>query len=163
MKFSIIFSLLFILSGVIVQGEKSGNILDRSAFYAAISSTNEEVINTQMALIKSTSIPEKEAYEGALLMKKSGVVKAAAKEKLSLFKAGRTKLESAIAKDNNNIEYHFLRLIIQENAPKIVKYRNEIEQDSQLIRTHFKNLPQNLQTAISDYNKSSKALKIGQP
>jgi len=159
MKFSIIFSLLFLLAGIIVQGEARINSIDKSAFYTAIASSNEELINAQLTTVKASSIAEKEAYEGALLMKKAGVIKGTAKEKLSLFKAGRTKLEAAIAKDKDNIEYRFLRLIIQENAPKIVKYKSEIEADSLLVRTNFKSLPQNLQTVITDYSKTSKALK----
>ncbi len=159
MKFSIIFSLVFLLSGIIVHGEGRVNSIDKSAFYKAISSTNEEVINAQLVAVKASSIAEKEAYEGALLMKKAGVIKGAAKEKLSLFKTGRAKLEAAIAKDKDNIEYRFLRLIIQENSPKIVKYKSDIEQDSQLVRSNFKNLSESLQLVITDYSKTSKALK----
>ncbi|CAN5864594.1 hypothetical protein BH11BAC4_BH11BAC4_19180 [soil metagenome] len=160
MKISIFISLLFFISTGFLSTNSNGSRVDKSAYYAALSSSKEAVINTQLAALQLSSIPEKEAYEGALLMKKSGLIKSGAKEKLNLFKAGRTKLEDAITKDNNNIEYRFLRLIIQENAPKIVKYRNDMEQDSQLVRTNFKNLPQNLQLVITDYSKTSKVLKI---
>jgi hypothetical protein len=119
------------------------------------------MIDAQLSAVKNAPVAEKEAYEGALLMKKAGVIKGTAKEKLIFFKSGRSKLESAIAKNNNNIEYRFLRLIIQEHAPKIVKYRNDIEQDSRLIITNFKSLPQDLQQTIADYSKASKVLKIG--
>jgi hypothetical protein len=158
MRSKVFFSFLFLLGSFIGQG-KSQQGFDKAAFYAAMSSENVDLINTQIAAVKGSSVPEKEAYEGALLMKKAGLNKAA-KEKLKLFKSGRSKLESSITKDNNNTEYRFLRLIIQEHAPKVVKYRNEVEQDSRLIRTNFKQLPQYLQQVIIDYSKTSKVLKI---
>jgi hypothetical protein len=54
-----------------------------------------------------------------------------------MFKSGRSKLESAITKDKENTEYRFLRLIIQEHAPRIVKYRNELEKDSKWIQSNL--------------------------
>jgi len=131
---------------------------DRSAFYAAMAADKLEQIDQQLAALKSAVVPEKEAYEGALLMKKSGLVKKA-KEKLSLFKAGRSKLESSIARDKDNPEFRFLRLIIQEHAPRIVNYRDELEKDSKLIRSGFKSLPEIVQAAIIDYCKKSTVLK----
>lgn len=161
MKFRISFCLLFLLTGTIIFAGKAQQVFDKPAFYNALSSENVNVINSQIDLLKGVSIAEKEAYEGALLMKKAGVIKGTAKEKLSLFKSGRSKLESSISKSTDNIEYRFLRLIIQEHAPKIVKYRDEIVQDSQLVKANFKNLPQYLQQVITDYSKSSKVLKNG--
>jgi len=160
MKLSLFFSLLFLTSMVSATGTMTPQHFDRSNFYAALASDKLADINTQLALVKESSINEKEAYEGALTMKKAGLV-ATAKEKLSLFKAGRIKLESAISKEKDNIEYRFLRLIIQEHAPKIVKYRNETEEDSNLVRANFKSLAPYLQQAITDYSKKSKILKIG--
>ena len=72
-------------------------------------------------------------------MKKSGLV-IKAKDKLNLFKSGRSKLESSISKEPGSIEYRFLRLNIQEYASKIVKYPNELEEDSKLILTNFYSL-----------------------
>lgn len=160
MKYKIFFSLLFLFFGLFVHAGKTAMGFDKNDFYAALSSDNMNEINIQIAVVKAWDIAEKEAYEGALLMKKAGLIIGSAKEKLKLFKSGLSKLESSILKDNNNIEYRFLRLIIQEHAPKIVKYRNHLETDSQLIRTNFKSLPAFLQQVIIDYSKKSKALKI---
>jgi hypothetical protein len=93
-----------------------------------------------------------------LLMKKAGMM-AKPKDKISFFKSGRTKLEAAIAAEKDNVEYRFLRLIMQEHAPKIVKYRNELEEDSKLIKTNFNKLSAQLQQLITDYSKKSKVLK----
>ena len=91
-------------------------------------------------------------------MKKAGLITKPA-EKLSLFKAGRLKLEAAIKKDKENAEFSFLRLIIQEHAPKIVEYRNNINADVSAIRSNFKTLSPVIQQAIYDYSKKSKVLK----
>lgn len=144
--------------GGFAQGMPQQSAFDRSAFYAAMASSNMDEIDAQLIAIKGSSVPEKEAYEGALMMKKSGML-TKAKDKLSLFKAGRIKLESSITRDKENAEFRFLRVIIQEHAPKIVNYRNELEKDSQLIRTNYKNLPQVIQQAIMDYSKKSSVLK----
>ena len=81
-----------------------------------------------------------------------------AKEKLSLFKTGRLKLEASIKKDTGNTEFNFLRLIIQEHAPRVVEYRHNLENDIAAIRSNFKTLPQVVQQAIQDYIKKSKVL-----
>ncbi|HEX2683287.1 MAG TPA: hypothetical protein VHL77_05120, partial [Ferruginibacter sp.] len=117
-----VFSLfmLFLAFSAIAGTPKT--VFDRSAFYSALAADDLESVNNQLAIVRSASINEKEAYEGALLMKKAGLV-SKAKEKLSLFKAGRLKLEASIKKENGNAEFSFLRLIIQEHAPKAVNYR----------------------------------------
>jgi hypothetical protein len=135
---------------------------DKSAFYAAMASEKISDINEQLVLVRSSSFNEKEAYEGALLMKKAGLVEKA-KEKLSLFKSGRIKLEAAIKREGSNAEYSFLRLIIQEHAPKIVKYRDDLDADATLVRSNYRNLPPVVQKAIAEYSKKSKFLKPLQP
>lgn len=159
MNSKMFFWLLFLLTGIALQGNSQKINFDKSAFYSAMASDNLDEINTQLNTIKGVSISEKEAYEGALLMKKAGLV-TKAKDKLSLFKSGRLKLEASIKRDNKNIEFYFLRLIIQEHAPKIVNYRTELEEDSLLVRTNYKTLSQVIQQAIIQYSKKSKVLKL---
>ena len=158
----IFINLLFLLSVITVQGNSQKAGFDKSAFYNIMAANDLDQINTQLSILKNSLISEKEAYEGALLMKKAGLV-TKAKEKLSLFKAGRLKLEASIKKDIGNTEFVFLRLIIQEHAPKIVEYRNDIENDIAAIRSNYKTLPQVVQQAINDYSKKSKVLKSLQP
>jgi hypothetical protein len=154
----IIFNMALVMLAGFAQGTPQQKAFDRPAFYAAMASSNMDEIDAQLTIVKGSSVPEKEAYEGALMMKKSGML-TKAKDKLSLFKAGRSKLEVSITKDKENAELRFLRVIIQEHAPKIVNYRNELEKDSQLIRANYKNLPQVVQQAITDYSKKSSVLK----
>ncbi len=130
---------------------------DKAAFYNVMSSGDIEAINSEIDIVKNASENNKEGYEGALLMKKAGFPGNAHK-KLKLFKEGRIKLESALLADNENTEFHFLRLAIEENAPKIVKYHADIEQDKLFVQKNFKNLPPSVQHAILDYCKKSKIL-----
>ncbi len=150
-------NLLFLLLFSVAQAN-SQNSIDRAAFYKVLASGNAAEIEVQLTIIKQSTVSEKDAYEGTLLMKKAQVV-SKPKDKLSFFKAGRSKLETSISADKDNTEYRFLRLIIQEHAPKIVKYRKNLAEDSQLIRSNFKNLSPEIQQIITDYSKKSNILK----
>ncbi|MDO5971752.1 hypothetical protein Q4Q35_18270 [Flavivirga aquimarina] len=97
------------------------------------------------------------AYKGAaiaLLARKEKKIK----EKKRLFQEGVSYVEYAIEKSPNNIEPHFIRLGIQENTPKILKYKSNIEEDKQFILKQFKNITStNLRNHIKDYILQSKA------
>jgi hypothetical protein len=151
-------TLLFVIfSLVLLQNSKAQSKFEKEAFYKAMASKNVGDVDAQLNLLKGADIPEKEGYEGALLMRKAGLTRGP-KEKLYLFKTGHKSLEKAISKDQNNIEYRFLRLIIQENAPKILGYKDDVEKDSQYIRENFKSQSGIIKDKIVDYSKKSKAL-----
>jgi hypothetical protein len=101
-------------------------------------------------------------------MKKSGLIIKAkviikAKDKMNLFRSGRSKPESCISKEPGNIEYRFLRFIIQQYAPKIVKYRNEAEGNGQLIHAIFIGFHNSFSSKLLDHSKTSMILKTPQP
>lgn len=152
---ALLFATLYAFCGITTP---TGNGTEE--IYKALSSNNIEAIQIQIEKVQQSSLENKQAYEGALLMKKSGLMKGPAKQKLSVFKSGRTKLEESISKDSQNAEFRFLRLIIQENAPKVVKYHQDISEDVEMIKDQFKNLAPALRQVITDYSKHSKALKI---
>ncbi len=157
MRKRIAFIIIFGVSTFLVKADATFQKFEKSTFYSVMASGDIDAIDKQLDIIENTSINEKEGYEGALLMKKASIVKKP-KDKLSLFKKGRIKLETALLANNENIEFHFLRLAIEEHAPKIVKYRIDIEKDKLLIIKNFKNLAPAVQNAILDYCKSSKVL-----
>jgi hypothetical protein len=130
---------------------------NKTVFYSVMDTSDIAGIDNELEVIRNSSLDNKDGYEGALLMRKAGKVKGA-KKKLDLFKAGRIKLETAIIADPDNTEFRFLRLAIEEHAPKIVKYHGDIEKDKQLIQKTYKTLPQAVQHAISNYAKKSKVL-----
>jgi hypothetical protein len=151
-----IFSLFFI--GVFLQANAGvTNNFDRQEFYKILKSGTPGDINNEISMVQSSGMLNKDAFEGTLLMKKAGLV-TVAKQKLQLFKSGRIKLETAISTDSANVEYRFMRLIIQEHAPKVVKYQAQIETDAAFITKHFKNASPELQQIMIDYSKNSKTL-----
>jgi hypothetical protein len=123
----------------------------------AIESNDSAKINQQKILLKNLTIKEKQAYEGALLLKQAGII-SNKKDKLDSFKSGKNKLENAIEKDSTNAEYRFLRLIMQENLPKILGYHKALEKDNIYIRKNFKTLSVVVQRAILNYSAQSKIL-----
>lgn len=131
--------------------------LDKKPVYDALRSAKLEPIEAQLALVQNSSDNEKQAFEGALLMRKSGLISGPGK-KLSTFKEGKEKLEASIAKDNNNTEFRFLRLLIQENAPNIVKYKKNLDEDKAMIIKNYKSLPAIVQSAVVTYSKTSKVI-----
>lgn len=153
------YSILFLLVALLA-GAAPAPAMDKAGFYNALSSNSTALLDEQLQLVRSANVPEKEAYEGALLMKKAGLINGTAKEKLNLFRSGNKLLEASIARNPKNIEYRFLRLIIQEHAPRVLKYRANVEEDSDLIRRNYKNLGDTLQDIILDYSKNSKALQL---
>jgi hypothetical protein len=152
-----IFAFFFTLLGTAVERRQLQQGFDKTSFYNVMAAGKIADINNELAILAAVSIPEKEAYEGALLMKKAGLLKKAA-DKLKLFRSGYMKLESALMKDSTNGEYHFLRLTIQEHAPRTVKYFKDMEKDSLYVHNTFKNLSPVIQKAIFDYSKNSKIL-----
>jgi hypothetical protein len=132
--------------------------VDKAAFYSAMASASLEQIDKELTSVTATTAPEREAYKGALLMRKAGLL-SRPKDKLAAFRSGATLLESCLAKDSANVEYHFLRLMIQEHAPRIVHYDTDQEKDSQIITRSFRTLSPALQKAILDYCPHSKRLQ----
>lgn len=145
------FSAGFVLSKPLQQK------FEKAAFYAVMKSGDIAAVDNEIQNLPGAPAKEREGYNGALLMKKAGLLKRN-KEKLKSFKEGRIRLETAIAADPDNTELHFLRLIIEEHAPKIVKYRSDIEKDKAMIVKNFKSLSPAVQHAIEDYSSSSKVL-----
>jgi hypothetical protein len=133
--------------------------LDRAAFYKAMESESKTLVDEQISELNSAPADVKNAFLGAMIMRKAGIGGNPA-SKLKLFKQGRKLLEEAIAKDPENAEFRFLRLIIQENAPGALGYRNDQQKDSEFIRKSYNSLPEELQKTIADYNKKSKVLKL---
>lgn len=150
--------ILFLLFPAVVFGhDKAGQTFDRANFYSIMATGKLKAVNEELETVRASEVKEKFAYEGALLMRKAGLMKIPA-EKLHFFKLGYIKLEGAISASPENIEYHFLRLTIQENAPHIVKYYHQIAEDKAIVIKEFKNLPADVREAVREYSKTSKVL-----
>ncbi|GAC1427517.1 MAG: hypothetical protein NVSMB7_04400 [Chitinophagaceae bacterium] len=142
----------------LVFAQDPGGGFKKNNFYNAVQGSSEEAIDKQLRLLKTTDIPGKGAYEGALLMKKADIVNGA-KKKLYLFKEGHRKLEAVLNKDSSNTEFRFLRFMIQEHAPGVLGYKGEREKDSRYIMKNFAKLSPVVQQAVREYSKKSIFLK----
>lgn len=131
----------------------SAQKMDKAAFYAAMSSGNKDNIDKELTVLTDNE----QGYAGALLIRKAGLAMLP-RQKLKLFKEGRIKLETALKNDPDNTEFHFLRLSIQEHAPGIVKYKDDLPADKAFVIKHFDKLPLVVQRAVKDYSKNSKIL-----
>lgn len=153
-RFSVILFFFLFGSGM-YAGAASWTYRD---FYAAMQSNDTLKIISQLSEIEKSSLKEKDAYAGALMMRMSGLVKSGM-DKLKIFKQGRVKLEKCIKQDSLNAEYRFLRLIIQEHIPDFMNYHSKRTEDARTIRESYRKLPSYLQDAIRDYSFHSHILK----
>jgi ribosomal protein S20 len=112
-------------------------------------------LNEKLATISIANEPKMVAYKGAVLTLMAKHAKAI-KEKKMYFKEGVQFLESAVDKAPNDLEIRYLRLSVQEHAPKLVKYSSNIEEDKRFIQEKFKTQGNTvLKTYIKSYVKAS--------
>lgn len=76
--------------------------------------------------------------------------------KKQLFVEGVTIVEKAVKADSNNLEIRLIRLSIQENTPKILKYKSNITEDKNMIISNYSKQTKDLKAYIKDYVDQSK-------
>lgn len=109
----------------------------------------------QLTAATDTSGPTQKAYRGAALMEAAQFADRIG-SKLKLFKEGRELLAEAIEADPKSVEIHFLRMTVQENAPHILNYHDELKEDKAFILAHFPPLKdKGLRKMIQDHARSS--------
>lgn len=92
-----------------------------------------------------------QAYKGASLTLLAKHEKEP-KIKIAKFKEGIALVENAIAEDPKNLEIRLIRLTIQQNSPRILKYNTDITADKKLLTTTFKNVKSpELKVFIQEY------------
>jgi len=153
----VLFIFLSVLLGLSAAFSQTAGGPDRTSFYEAMSSSDPDRLDKEIKNLAALHFSTKEAFLGALEMKKAGLIKGV-KNKLSLFKSGHKKLEAAIVQDSKNTELRFLRLMIQENAPKTLGYNKDLQADASWIREHFSGLSGTIQQAVRRYSKTSAVL-----
>jgi hypothetical protein len=95
------------------------------------------------------------AYKGAATALKSKFT-ADKKQRKELFVEGVSMVENAVKSEPNNAEIRLIRLSIQENTPKILKYKANIEEDKKILLNTFDKQSQPLKEYIKIYTKQSK-------
>lgn len=145
--------LLIVISSFVLRN------FDKDSYYEALSGQSVENIDKEIAkLDHATKSSLNNAYLGALLMKKAGFLKGV-NNKVKTFKKGAGLLEEEIKNSPDNTEYRFLRLAIQENAPKILKYNKNLEEDKRVIISGYRKLEPDLQKIIKNYSANSGVIK----
>jgi len=156
---AVLLILLFAASGFEnISSDPLAQNFDKALYYKILKSGTTKEINDEISKIDASSLADKDAFKGALLMRKAGLADVP-KKKLDYFKSGRIKLETVLKNDSTNAEYRFLRLIIQEHSPKIVKYNGQVHEDAAFIKKNYKTLTPDVQKVLIDYSQTSKFLK----
>ena len=127
----------------------------KSYYEALRSEENISFASIESKLDQNTSLGR--ARWGAFKMKCSKF-ESTPLQKLETFKQGRNALEQEIKQHQMNVEYRFLRLVIQEHVPSYLRYKSNIEEDAEFIVTHFDLLPKPLQGIVLNYASKSNAL-----
>lgn len=92
------------------------------------------------------------AYKGASKIMIAKFIKDKEKRK-NHFKEGAQLIDNAISYDSKNLENYLIRLIIQENIPKFIKYNQNIEQDKLFIVENFAFANKEVQVLVKNYAK----------
>ena len=98
-------------------------------------STSKDIASemfTQLENVKESDDYIFAAYKGAALTLMAKHAKKI-KDKKKYFKEGATLLEKVITSHPYDIELRFIRLSIQQNSPKILKYKGNITKDKSYI------------------------------
>jgi hypothetical protein len=91
------------------------------------------------------------AYKGASIALKAKYAETV-KEKKDGFIEGVSYIEFAIEEEPNAIEPRFVRLGIQENSPKILKYKDHIDEDKHFLLKQYNNISsKDLKYHVKDY------------
>ncbi len=138
----------------------NANLTDIRDLYSNVTSSKtkqKEFVAFMQTVNSSESVVQ--AYKGAafILQSKNTTDK---KEKKELFVKGAELIEKAVSKDSKNIEIRLIRLSVQENLPKALKYNSNIEQDVDFIQKSITTTKDSeLKLYVEKYIKQSKSFK----
>ena len=111
---------------------------------------NEEMANKLYEMTKNSSIEtnyKKYSYNAvAILLSSKYTINPF--HKIKSFKKGKEKLEMVIHQFPNDIELRFLRFCVQNDTPKIINYKENMQEDSQLIKNNISKSSSELQQFI---------------
>ncbi len=115
---------------------------------------NKEITTKLYDLLSDVSKNDKKvyvAYKGASWTMMAKYTKAK-KEKKSLFKEGAGLIEFAVSAAPKDVEIRIIRLSIQENAPKFLKYGSSIHEDKQFVLENYSKIKsKSVQSYVRSY------------
>lgn len=146
--------LLFVLSF------SGGNLTEIRNLYSNVSDSKAKQQDFIEYMEKAdTKKPVFQAYKGAslILQSKNTTDK---KDKKDFFVQGAEFIESAVQKDPQNIEIRMIRLSVQENIPKALKYSSNIQEDVTFIQKNIDfTKDAELKLYVQQYIKQSKSFR----
>ncbi len=92
------------------------------------------------------------AYKGASKILKARYIKDKETKK-QYFTDGATLINNSIKKDSKDVENRLIRLIVQENIPKFIKYNQNIQEDKAFIVENYSSAPKEVKTLVKSYAK----------
>lgn len=156
MKTTFLYFLLFLFS--------NPSITEIRKLYSSANSTEA---NAQEFASKLAEVDKEDknkvlvAYKGASIIILSKLEKKVA-DKSKKFKEGATLIEYAVNNEPNAIEIRMIRLSIQENVPKVVKYRANIKDDKKFLLDNYKDQTGALKVYIGDFITESKSFTVAE-
>jgi|SRR5690606_27042229 len=152
LKATFLFFVLFLSSGSLTEIR---NLYSK----VADSNTNQQKFIEYIQKTE-TKKPVFQAYKGASLVLQSKTT-TDRKTKKELFVKGAELIEDALRNDPENIEIRLIRLSIQENIPKALKYSSNIEEDVALIQNFISTTKEDteLKLYVQQYIQQSKSFK----
>lgn len=90
------------------------------------------------------------AYQGASFALQAKYGKGI-KEKKEFFEQAVSHIEAAVQEEPENVEIRLVRLSVQENSPRIVKYKDNMDEDKALVLEHFEKQSEAVKKCIRDY------------
>lgn len=118
---------------------------------AAHDKTKVETFNLLLKNVTKSNNVALVAYKGASIALKAKYAETI-KEKKEGFFDGVSYIEFAIEKEPNAVEPRFVRIGIQENSPKILKYKDNIDEDKLFLLKQYSNISSSdLKKHIKDF------------
>lgn len=128
---------------------------------ASNSESSAKEFEAKLAAIALDGDPIFVAYKGASITMVSKFGKNL-NQKIKQFKEGVKWMESAVNRNPNNIEIRFIRLSVQENVPRIAKYRSNINEDAKFLVEHYKEQNGPLKEYLKSFMLQSKSIPLAE-
>jgi hypothetical protein len=102
-----------------------------------------------------------EGYKVAAKILEAKYIKDKEKRKI-VFKTSTEKLDNLIQNNPNHFELCLIRLSIQENTPKFLKYQSNINTDKAILIEKYKNQEENLKDYFLEFVAQSKSFNTAE-
>lgn len=116
---------------------------DAAELYKMLEGVSDTSADNVMVAYKAAALTLRAKHEKGLFNKKK------------LFTEGAKLLEAVIKRDPDNYEVRFIRLNIQENAPKITGYNKKKDEDKAFLIKNYKSQKADLKEFTKEFVKNS--------